>query len=776
MKFATASDVQGTIVAGREVNRIRSANRALINRFANGEKPVSDFDAKAMGLKINVNFGEFPKLIAEARRQFRKAFESGSKYFNVSLPEAPQDKRSDWELAITTRINKTLKKSRKWKSLGESWRTSIVVHGIGPRMWTGKEDWMPEYVAIDDMRVPTNTLTDLSNMDWFARRVWYTEGELAAKVWPDGGNSAPGWNKEAVSELLEQMHDYNYMVTDYRWINSPEKMAEMVKQNGGYYASDAVPAVPIWHFFFKDEDEEGWNLRCVVDQDLTTGFGDTDTFYYESKKIVAEEVEHILSVQFGDMNSVAPFLYQAVRALGFMLYEPCFWSNLNRCCLTQHVMDNYNKWWRITDPTGRARVQTLETFNNCVIPEGINLVPSSERHQINAQLVEFVAAQMKQLQSEASASYTAQSDSGTSKEQTAYETAIKVQQINAMMGGILINALDQETPFYEEICRRFCIKNSSNKDVKKFQKSMKKAGVPDEWLDVERWDVEPVQAIGNGNPALEITSAQQLLQARGMYAPDKQNRILHLWTGTVTGSPSLAQELAPINTQPVATDGQKWASSIFGSLMQGVQVIHNQDYSALEQIDTLIGMLASAIRICEQQGNVATRQQLNGFMNTLQYCQGLVQEIATDESKIPLAKQYSQSLGELANILKGFAQRLMEKEAASQIDPEQQAKIQMMAQQAQIKAQSTQQKNQQSLAHKQLAFDQSQQQKAETHAMDQQITAREAAMEARLAKLEAQLEVGRAKVDIATTRAKAMADIQSARMKADSNGESSTAD
>jgi hypothetical protein len=580
---------------------------------------------------------------------------------------------------------------------------------------------------------------------------------------------APGWNKEAITKLLDRIHDYNYDATDYRWSNSPEKMAQMVRQNGGYYSSDAVMSVPIWHFYFKAEGEykekEGWQLRCVVDQDSGNNVGDPNVFLYDSDKIQAEELNHILAMQFGDMNNVAPFLYHAVRALGFLLVEPCFWSNLNRCRFTQHVMENYNTWWKVNDPAGRARAQSLETFDRCVIPEGINVVPSSDRHQINPQLTEFLAAQTKQLMSEASASYTSQSDSGTQKEQTAYETAIKVQQINAMMGGILINSLDQETPCYEEICRRACLNGTGNEDAKKFQEAMKRKGIPEEWLDVDRWDVEPVQAIGNGNPALEITSAQQLLQAKGMFSPQSQEKILHMWTGTVTGSSSTAQELVPINVQPVATNGQKWASSIFGTLMQGVPVVQNEAVSALEQIDTMIGMLGAAIHACEVQGNMCSRQQLTGFTAVLQYCQGLVQEIATDQAQIPLAKQYSQSLGNLANILKGFAQRLQEQEAAGQRDPEAEAKIAIMAQGAAVKAQTSQQKAQQTLVHRQATFDQQQQHKAEAHALEQQVAAREAAMEARMARLEAMIEVGKAKVEIAATHAKANADIEATARK-----------
>jgi hypothetical protein len=201
--------------------------------------------------------------------------------------------------------------------------------------------------------------------------------------------------------------------------------------------------------------------------------------------------------------------------------------------------------------------------------------------------------------------------------------------------------------------------------------------------------------------------------------------------------------------------------------MQGVPVVRNEAVSALEQIETLVGMLGAAIHLCETQGNICTRPQLNGFSAVLKYAQGLVQEISTDQSQIPLAKQYSQVLGELANTLKGFAQRLMEQEQAGNRDPEAEAKIMLKAQESQLKNAATQEKNQQSLQHKQASFEQSQSQKAEMHALQQQMAAQQAQMKAMMAKIETMTEAAKAKVEINVARAKAANDIAISRQKAE---------
>lgn len=766
MTFKEPSDIQCVLSAGRDIERVRSANRVVINNMLNGQKPFDDATAKSLGLNVNVNWGEGVVLAQQARRQFMNAFERGSRYFHVGIPDAPPEKKFEFEQFITSRLNRTMKNSRAWLHLGDNWRAAAVAHGIGPRMWNNKENWLPEFVAIDDLRVPTNTLTSFENCDWFARRCWYSEGELAGKAF--GENKAPGWNKEAIADICHRIHDYNYEDLGVKWAESPERMAQLLQQNGGFYTSDAAPTIPLWHFYYRDYDEkenEKWCLRVVVDTELGS-IGDPDVFMYESDRTQADNLGQLLSVQVADTNNTAPLLLNATRSLGFQLVEPCFWSNLTRCRMMQHLNDQFNIWLRNNDPSDRSRAMAIEFFDKCIIPPGVSVVPQTERHMVNPQLIEMAMAQVKQLQSEVSSSYTSQADTGTNKEQTAYETAVKVAQVNAMMSGMLLTAMRTEKYLYMEICRRFCIRDSRDKDVRKFQKEAEEAGIPARFLNSDLWDIEPEQPLGAGNPTMEMSQAQQLMAMRGAYPPESQQKILNMVTTAITGSSSMAQDLAPVNVQPVTTNGQKWAASIFGSLMQGVPVPQNEQVAAIEQIDTLIGMLAGAITLCEQQGNVCTRQQLNGFAATLGYCQQLVAQIATDESKGHLAKQYSQQLGELANILKGFAQRLQEEEQASQVDPEKQAKIINMAQAAQVKTAATVEKNRQQLQHKQESFAQAQQQKAEAHAMDQQIIAREAAMNARIQKLEADLAAAKAQVEINATQAKALADIEATKAKA----------
>ena len=258
---------------------------------------------------------------------------------------------------------------------------------------------------------------------------------------------------------------------------------------------------------------------------------------------------------------------------------------------------------------------------------------------------------------EASASYTQDVDTGTAKEQTLGEAQIKLQQSNAMMTGILTVATRNEVFSYREISRRFCLKKSLDPDARKFQQKCKAYGIPPQFLDVELWDIACDMPLGSGNQTLEMAQATQLMQARSAHSPDAQAEILHIYDAAITQNPQLAQRLAPTGKKPAVSSGQTWASSIFGSLMQGTMVPMQPELSPIDQIKTLLGMTAGVVTKIMQSDNVGTPDDIAGLGMVLKYIQQLLQILAQDPAQKQQVKQFSDALGKLTNIIKGFAQR-----------------------------------------------------------------------------------------------------------------------
>ena len=333
-------------------------------------------------------------------------------------------------------------------------------------------------------------------------------------------------------------------------------------------------------------------------------------------------------------------------------------------------------------------------------------MPQAERHQIDAGLVEMAMAQLKQLQQEASASYTQQTDTGTRKEQTAFETSVKIQQVNAMMSGLLMTAFIYETQSYREICRRFCLQKSIDPDIIEFQEWAKRMKIPRAWLDAKLWEVEPVTPLGMGNPAMAQAEAQQLMGWRGAYPPEAQNEILHEATLVVTGDARKAARWAPLGKGQGVTDAQRDAQAMFGTLMQGVPVPPKQGFSPIEQIETLLPLLAGVVVRCTKRDNTATPDEAAGMGAVMQYIGQLIGQLASDPEQKQRVKQYSDGLGQLANQIKGLAQRGAEK-AQSQNgggNPELAAKMQATVITAKTKAAIAAQKAQQTARHKEKGF------------------------------------------------------------------------
>lgn len=756
MNFSSAQKCLATIRSGDSVEFIRGNNRTKVLNAANCLPPLDQKTADDLGIKINVNFGELLVLLSHARSQLVSAFLQNQFFFTVKLPVAPAEKQSDWEAFITKEINRPMRESLEYFEVQRSKWSSVVTHGVGPQDWPKDDHWCPRFIAMSDLRIPTDTTLDFKNLNWYAKRVNYTPIELIDEVFNDKPNNK--WDKKAVANILKQYKELN--VTDatnnYDWNTSPEKLAELLKQNGGFYGSDAVPTIPLYHFYFEDTKKPGgWFMRVVADTAAVKGSDDND-FLFQSDEPIAKTWQELLHCQFGDLSTDAPFKYHSIRGLGYILLEPTFYTNLTRCRMLQHLNDQFNVWLRQIDTPDKARKQIQEFGNYQVIGNGISIIPQTERHQVEGGLIEMAFAQLKQLASEASSSYTQQADTGTQKEQTAFETRVKIEQVNAMMSGILLVAFKYASYEYREIARRFCLKNSTDPDINKFQRRCKQYGIPPEWLDVDHWEVEPVTPLGMGNPTIAQAAAQQLMALRQGLPPMAQNEIMHENILTITKDPRKAARWAPLDGKPEQSDASREAVGLFATLLTGVP-IPLWPRHLIDQINAILPLLAGKITIYTQRDNMANNEEASGLQNVLMYLEQAVQSLGQDEQQAQLVKQYSDSLGKLGNEIKGLAQRgLQHAEAQKQAginaqngeaQAELNGKLQAMQVQAEAKARDKDATTAQSIHHKEIAFrsDESRKNKAAQEEQKRKDAAAFNELENSRIKTEAEVEAARKK-------------------------------
>lgn len=699
----------------------RAPNRALIDQLFNGFPPYSKKEEEDNNIQVNVNFNEGAQLLLQAREQYENAFLSTTNFFTVKVPDAPKSRRDLYGGIITRELTQLMKHSKQAFAYLHTQRSkfgSVVLHGPGPQMWEDQWKWLPFFVGIEDLLIPTDTELTLENLTYYAVRRRITPGDLYRKTLGKGENVDPGWKLGKVRKILDAYKDLNQNQNNWNWAQHPEKMQELIKQNVIMFDYDSVPKVGLWDFYYQDDETTKWHRVMMLDSDCTalgTKNNETDPneFVYKREEPFADSLDHILHLQFGDGNNKPPFVYHSIRSLGWMLFDVVSLLNRVRSELTRKVFEDMMLMIRVLDPADRSRLDQIDIGpNHMLLPDGLAIVTNDQRYKLDWNMVQGLLANFKQLTGEFSSSYTQDLDTGTSKERTAFEVQALLSQTAKLTGSMLNLAYIQEAFSYKEICRRLTLKNSPDFATKKFQNRCKEEGVPDKWMDSTRWEIEPERVIGNGNPQMAFAEAQALMNTRPLYNPKAQEKILYLYTAAVTRNHKLAYELAPPDGGgPKVTDSTHDAELAFAALMQGVPVQPRPGNNPIETAQTILALMANEIQKIEQTDNMGTPEQVDGLLNAARYAQAHIDLLAMDEGNKQLAKQMGDALGQLMNKTKAFAQRITQ--AASQqngngqggIDPESQAAMQSKMLETQAKLMSKNAMDTQKLTQKNRAFE-----------------------------------------------------------------------
>lgn len=690
----------------------RSANRAKINQLFNGDPPYTEQEATESNVQINVNFLEAAKIAHDARSAYENAFLKPGNYFSVTLDSKSVHKRREWGRTITKNINRCMKKSQAYMDAIRSTGASVILHGIGPVVWDDRMKWCPSPIGVEDVLIPSGTRVGLDNLPHFAVYREYTQARLFRMT--HGDKVDPGWNMRVVNQQLKRMKDDDSTAhsPSYRELENPEKLVEMYKQNLGYYESDAAPTIDCWEFYFQADKGKGWERRIVLDYESKEGEKD---FLYSSKRIYASNLSNIMHTQFADGANVAPFKYHSVRSLGYMLYAVCRINNRLRGRFLEAVFEAMKWYFRAASAEDRERLEKVDLFHQGIIPMGIEWVPANERFQVREQLVQSAFAQNRQSMSENSSSFTQDTNDGTQKEMTATESMARVNAAASLVSSMLNRAYNYQQFQYQEICRRFCIKDSNDPSVEKFQSECLKAGIPKEMLNVERWNIEPERVLGAGNKSLEIAQANQLMSARNLYDPEPQREILHIFTEAMTDDPQLADRLVPIEQKQVSDtvhDAELASSTLMMGLPMSVKTGHNH----IEYIETLLRSISAVIARIEGTTKMATQQEIVGIQSVAAHIGEHVKILAQDKNEKQRVKQYGDALGKLMNFVKAYSQRLQEQQAEQQggnggLPPEAMAKIQSATILAQTNAKIKEAKAAQQMQHKDASFQAGEQRK-----------------------------------------------------------------
>jgi hypothetical protein len=303
---------------------------------------------------------------------------------------------------------------------------------------------------------------------------------------------------------------------------------------------------------------------------------------------------------------------------------------------------------------------------------------------------------------------------------------------------------------YKEIARRFCIANSTDTDVTAFRAACYRQGVPTEALSVERWEIKAERIIGGGNKQMELGQINMLMAQYPKFSPEAQRKILRDFTFAATSDPARTNDLVPFDENQF-NDSRYQAQLAGGTLMQGLPVEIPPFINHIDYCESLLSQMAIVIQQIEQTSpGMATKEQVIGLNNMANHVNQVIAIIADDDAEKQRVRQYSDVLGQMQNLLKGYAQRLQEQMQSQQGDPETAAKAQATLLLAQTKAQISEQTAAQKLEHKERAFEQKERQN-----------------QVKL-QLDVQKQIQQTQLDTATRDVETAAEIQRQKVKTDS--------
>lgn len=751
MNFKDPSKVADVVQRMLDSDDPRAINRTRIHSHFNGNPPWTDDEAEELRVQYNVPWGEGPTIMDNARGQWETAFTSKDKYFGVTLKIGPPYKRVEWSQRITQKLAEIMKANSEYTECVNSVGAGVMLDGIGPVNWENKYKWAPDCVAIEDLKVNSRALTSFSNLGYFAIMRRYAPFNLYNSAL--GEYKDPNWNKAMVKRILGALSDVNSEQTDWTQYQFPERLEEDFKSNGGYWGSDAVPTVNCWDFYHRGEDRDSkkWFRKIMLDWDQPTLGGAAQnqkdsamsSFLYESKEPYANDLSQIIHVTFANGAHVGPFRYHSVRGLGYRLFRPSITLDKMRNKAVEAWFVELLHLFKNVPAEDRERLEMIYLQNFGVMPQGAEYLPNQDRYKPDLTTVLSGINQMRQLMAESSATYVQDTDSGEeSARETATKTTARMQQANRLVSTFLGKAYGQMEHQYREICRRFCIKDSEDEDVKAFHEWANEEGIPEECIDVKQWDVKPERTMGSGDRMLASAMMDKLMTQYVRYNPQAQQLLLRIFS-EVNGDVDLATDLVPLEQEQEASPTVIQAYDDISTLMLGLPAPMKRSANMIEYVETLLQALSALVQRVEQKGGMTDEQTILGLFTVAQEIQKRIDVIAEDKEELPRVKVYGDALKRLMNQIKAFAQRLAQQQQkrGQQMDPKIMAQIQGKMLMDQTNAKIKEKNAAQKMKHKELSFILDQRRKDKESDFDLARQAREAQVDVMSKDLQTEAEI-----------------------------------
>jgi hypothetical protein len=721
----------------------RGMDRARIADLANGVAPYTQREVEENNIVVNVNDLTHTRLCHDARAQFGNAFLKTGNFFTCRTDMGPKHKRSLYGSIVTREIARRMKRSIPYFERERANIGLLMLHGISPACWENEDKWCPKPLGVEDVLIPGRTLLGFDNLPMFVLRRSFTDIEL--KRLTQGSKVDPGWNQPFVEGCLKWIDEQSMTLYGNIWPDywSPEKWSERAKEDGGSVTSDQVPKLDTFDCYIYDDtgDTTGWVRRIILDNWSNPTISPTRVMIDRNKRGALDQTaasqflynsgnrkiggswQNIVAFQFADLSAVFPARYHSVRSLGWLMYSTCHLKNRVACKFYEAVLEALMPYFKVNSADEMQRALQLQLVTRGFIDDSIKPVPANERWQVNTGLVELGQNRLDQTTKELSSSYVQNQNYSQDKtDKTKFQVMAELNATTALVSAGLNQSYQYKSFEDRELFRRFMRVNSSDPDVRDCRAAILRQGVPEEALNPEYWDIEHERVSGGGNKTMEMTIAAQLMEWRDKFDPQPQRQILRDAVLAITDDAGKSLALVPEEPEKV-TPATHDAQQSVGSLMalEDLEPVTGENH--IEVVETLLRTLANRVEEVMKAGGMTDAKTLSGFQNIAKYIGKHVAIIAQDQEEKGRVKHYTDILGKLMNLIKGFAQRLqeaMQKQQQAQqqgggMDPKDAAKVQATVAGARAKMQLAKESHAQKTAQRAIAFEEKQRQEAEKH-------------------------------------------------------------
>lgn len=658
---------------------IRSRHRALVAGLVGGNPPYNDAKRKASGLgwTANINFMEGLAIMELARVPYYGLFASAKYYaecrtaLGLGTPENEQ-----WSSHITANFHGMLKRWTQFDWQMQQSQYQMLLHGLGPCVFDRKGDWRFRSRPSGSLLAPQGAASCIDErLPFVILRDQFRIHELYDRIRNEDAAKAAGWDVETTKDVIRKYGKGMLNNTALSWRQAPwELFQEHLRNNDLLYSHTSSDIVWVGHLFVREFSGSITHM-IVTETELAETGGDNgvrDGFLFKDPNAYDSYDQCIIAF----FQNIGDGTWHSVRGIASKAFKHLECSNRLKCRMLDGSFIESSLVLKTGTTKNAEKLQLMQVGPVTYLPPGAEIQqtkvsgfldgPMTMDRLLGNHLSNNLGMFMPR---------TMTREDGRGEQPTATQVNQQVAKEATLSGGQISLYCLTGDRLYAEMFRRAL--TSSDSEAKRFRQECADAGVPKEALTNMLY-VRMSRDAGYGSQQMRILSDQQLMPLLPMFPEEGKRNYLKMAVATIKG-PDKVDLLVP--DQHIPNEDDSIAAMENAMIAMGRQPIVS---TGQDHVIHLHSHLADAAQVLEPVGNAmeAGQTDAQALQQAFQYTQilaGHVQEhlaqIVNDPSRKDLAKLFKEQLNNVVS----FSGKLHHAVIAAQHNEQQQAMEQQQA-------------------------------------------------------------------------------------------------